>query len=725
VDRALRNHWRWLLVAFALAVLAARVAWIASHTATGWETIASDWREATVGQFAGHRLPVSQRDMAAQTEFWLAEIDRVLGREPHTPELLLGAVRMLGSFSCDYHLPPSAELLEVPDLDHYHGPNSRGWPDKREPDRRAKQLQLAAEATAEFPDFLSAWQTRAEKCSQRFGPAEEPRNATDWRKILQDCERHDPENSFYNFLIAYHLLSDAGNIAGSDEAATANGNPPTDAALIEHKQQEIELENAALEEVKNGLQLPKFEWPDARAAIKDFIEKTGLPLVERAHLISWSGPDNLLGGIPDQLVNVAARIESREPGTDTKDVRRMAIQICELNDRHPPRDPIDRLRETFFWADQWKKWAVYLSRDLDAPVPQEAIVARSKAIDLQTTANQFNRALMNWSSGRALPPFDNTWIGYIAWKAAALAMQCFLIALLAIAVWKALRLTASTDPRLETVRLGSLRHFVTWFVAIFASIIVLGLAPAEVISHSVQGWIAIFAFILAMLALPVLVAIPLRGQISMRTLLSLVVVYALIFTALFWWDAIAGDKPLHRFPPAVWVPARGASGISAEQLQSNVTQAVRGKPVYSFEWKDWAAVQWVLYHGAEWTISGALFGIAFWCWLRANCERKQAALAVDASQSKRANLLSGLFHVLARTALGAAVVALAIYLVLAPERIEHFEAIYRFESQQVQNPDAFWAGLQKKFDELMADEKAVAVIRQQAEREFDTPDDSQ
>ena len=75
----------------------------------------------------------------------------------------------------------------------------------------------------------------------------------------------------------------------------------------------------------------------------------------------------------------------------------------------------------------------------------------------------------------------------------------------------------------------------------------------------------------------------------------------------------------------------------------------------------------------------------------------------------------------ARSALGAAAVALAVYLALAPERIEHFEAIYRFESQQVQNANADWAGLQKHFDELMADEQGVAALRRQVEKEFNEP----
>ena len=482
--RVLRKHWRWFLIALVPAALAARVAWIASHTETGWETIAGDWREATIGQFVGHRLPVAQRDFPAQTEFWLAEIDRVLAREPHTPELLLGAARILGAYSGDYHLPLSADLVQVPDLDIYRGPGGRGSPDRRESERRAKQLQLAAQATTEFPGSFSAWQTRAEKCSQLFGPLEDPQNAAGWRNSVEECQKHDAENSIYRFLIANHLFSDANNIARGDEATTANGNPPTTAALDEHIRQEIELENAGVAEVKHGLELPKFEWPNASAATREFISKTSLPLVEKAHLVAWSDHDSFfLIGIADELVEVASRVESRTPGASTKELRQFAIDLCELNSRQPWSDSLFRIRGPSMGADQWKQWAVYLSRNLDAPVSKEAAEAREKAIDLQISARQWNRAIMNWSATHSLPRFTNTWIGYIAWKAAALAVQLILIVLIAVAVWGILRFTISSDPRTETARLGTLRHFAVWAVATVASFTVFGLAPAEIIGR--------------------------------------------------------------------------------------------------------------------------------------------------------------------------------------------------------------------------------------------------
>ena len=222
-----------------------------------------------------------------------------------------------------------------------------------------------------------------------------------------------------------------------------------------------------------------------------------------------------------------------------------------------------------------------------------------------------------------------------------------------------------------------------------------------------------------MIGLPVAVAIRLKGHISIWTLLAFTVGYTLLFFGLYLWDLRSIDRPLRQFPPVLCMPPRGVDHISAEGLKSisnsGPTPSSKSSPFL------WPALQWVLYDGAEWTIAVALVGIGFWWWVRANRERKRAALAYGASETKRASLLPGLFRSISQAALGAAAVALAVYLALAPERIEHFEAIYRFESQQVQNANADWAGLQKRFDELMADEQGVAALRRQVEKEFNEP----
>ena len=721
--RVLRYRWRCLLTALVLAGLAARVAWIASHTETGWQTIASDWHEATVGQFVGHRFPFAE---SAQAGFWLAEVDRILSQEQKTPDLMLGAVRMLGIYIGDFHMPLSADLADVPDLDVSDGRNYRAY-DIDDGQCRAKKFQLATDATAKFPASASAWQTLAEIATEYTVSAEGTPEALDWQKVLDGCRAHDPDNSLYDFLAAHRLLIEANQIAAADEQAGYQGNSPPADVLQNHRRAEIELENAAIQRIEHGLGMPKFEVACDKSSIYKLIDSTNLPRVEKAHIAAWSDAGHLHFSIVNivlALNEFIARMGSREPKTDTAPVRRLALKFCDLDAALPIADPIERWRYDSVRAEQWRQWANFLSSgDLNAPPVAEAAQAQKTAIDLEIRRRVWNSAVTTWSR-RPGPQFNNTWIGYIAWKAAAITVQLVLIAFIAVALWRIVRLAISKISEVGNVRLGLLRQFVAWILALVVSITIFALAPAEIISHAAQGWIGTLVFLLAIVGLPIAVAIHLKGRISIWTLLAFTIGYTLIFFQLYLWDTTDINRPLRQIPPAVWIPAHGADGMSFDDLLNSRLYRVNQQLLTPLPLR-WPALQWVLYHGAEWTIAGALVGIGIWWWIRANRERKRVAKSAGASQVKCASLLPGLSRSVARAALGAAAVALAVYLALAPERIEHFEAIYQFESQQVENANADWAGLQKRFDELMADKQSVAALRAQVEGEFNSPADPQ
>ena len=178
-------------------------------------------------------------------------------------------------------------------------------------------------------------------------------------------------------------------------------------------------------------------------------------------------------------------------------------------------------------------------------------------------------------------------------------MLLILIAGITYLVWCVLRVLGPKAPPVETVRLGLMRQLTAWTVAALATISLLGLAPAEIISHAVQSWIVLGLFLAVMIAIPVVTAIALGGQISLRTLLALVFVYAFVFGALFYWDAIDVDRPLRKFPPELWIPARGVPRASAAALQGMLSGNVRTYPPSPLRWP---ALQWVFYHGAEWTV---------------------------------------------------------------------------------------------------------------------------
>ena len=87
--------WGGLLVVF--LALAVRLAWVASRTETGWETITQQWRDATVGLVLGDHVPVGSLEPIDQAEFWLRETDRILAADPDNAELAMGAALVLDS----------------------------------------------------------------------------------------------------------------------------------------------------------------------------------------------------------------------------------------------------------------------------------------------------------------------------------------------------------------------------------------------------------------------------------------------------------------------------------------------------------------------------------------------------------------------------------------------------------------------------------------------------
>ena len=103
-----------------IVILAVRLAWIAWHTETGWETVADDCHAAAVGQFFGYRLPLPVRGLTEQSDYWVREINRVLAEQPHSPELLVGALLVVNSPCWNYGALGAPKYLGMPGADVSH-----------------------------------------------------------------------------------------------------------------------------------------------------------------------------------------------------------------------------------------------------------------------------------------------------------------------------------------------------------------------------------------------------------------------------------------------------------------------------------------------------------------------------------------------------------------------------------------------------------------------------
>ena len=90
-----RAHVLLFCVLAVLLVPAVRLAWVASHTETGWETIRLGWHAAALGLLGMQRVPVGNLEPTDQADFWLAETERILAADPENAEIAMGAAWVL------------------------------------------------------------------------------------------------------------------------------------------------------------------------------------------------------------------------------------------------------------------------------------------------------------------------------------------------------------------------------------------------------------------------------------------------------------------------------------------------------------------------------------------------------------------------------------------------------------------------------------------------------
>ena len=200
------------LVVVLILVLFTRLAYVASQADTGWETIAGQWRDATIGPFVGNYVPISLREPVDQATYWLRESERVQTGEPDNAELAMASALLLDSPSMAFEVhhmtaPKWATNvgLKIPELD-----NSAIKRALQEFNVQCRQkcLAEAARATELQPSEVRWWRLRAmtlfDDNSHTIGPIQP--HVTDWLRVLQQCQDHDPDNALYDYLIARYYF---------------------------------------------------------------------------------------------------------------------------------------------------------------------------------------------------------------------------------------------------------------------------------------------------------------------------------------------------------------------------------------------------------------------------------------------------------------------------------------------------------------------------------------
>jgi hypothetical protein len=684
-----RIGWRIGVTALVIVILAARLTWIAWHTETGWETIADDCHAAVIGQFFGYRLPLPVGGLSEQSDFWVREVNRVLAEEPHSPDLLVGALLVLNSPCWNYGALGAPKYFGMPgaDLSRVIQPGS-GEEMPNSPERRALQHKLIAELMTDFAQSPNVWRTLAML----------PGTVAERHKIVKECQSHDPDNALYDYLAA-ELDFPKNGISHLTEYARQKLSVEVLAELDAETEKSIQSTNAGLDDIGAALSKPTLEFPERRIPILTFLDQAHLPVGDRV----WIAANLTDNSRSTQLTQTWMRVSALALETRFEDHARVLPLIKPLALvvlGHGVEQTLPISDERAEWNIVWM-----LTTDIsillrgahgDASIQQQNAPVNPRVFE-QKYGGAFMTRQKQWAARNRHPSGANRWIDFAPREVIRLATILFLAAGVAYLVSRFVRRRLAGASDSSPVALGALPQVIAWSTALLVTGAIFGLSPGGVISQSVQSYFLSATFLALLTLLPLGVASWWGGRYSLRILMELVFVYAVIFAGFVYWNLTTGA--MKKFPPDIAVVPHGAGTFSADRIRQSLNLS-EGTIA-------WSAVQWVLYDGPIWTMALALLAIGWWTLDRAKRVWKESSENDSPAAVRRRWLAWVTSRCVAWAAAGAAVVALAVFLALEPERIAHNEAIYLSDYQRVHDPDAYWGGLkqaqQKLLEEMRAD----------------------
>lgn len=253
-------------------------------------------------------------------------------------------------------------------------------------------------------------------------------------------------------------------------------------------------------------------------------------------------------------------------------------------------------------------------------------------------------------------------------------------------------------------RPGLIGQALAFGVAATGTIVLLGLAPAEIVDRNVQAWsFTACVFLMPLALLSWIAAHWLRSgplRLSVPGVLAATLIFYLgigLVTLVLAFEFILEHLPLPLSVPArVWEGAAARIlGDVAKHNQSDVFLA---------------AVQWLLYHGPWITLAlwaGLLLGMH---WLKMYRGHRQTSPGLG-----RAKRLGAMVGALGRPALGLATIVLIAYLVVKPAVLHRVEDRFQHDIAMMRDLERSWAvQVEDAIRTLRADKQSMDRLREAA-----------
>jgi hypothetical protein len=672
-----------ILLALALLGAGMRAAIVTSRSEVGWESIRLQWSDALVGWLGWKHEPIDTQEPLDQATFWLAEVERIHEAEMETAELCMGSAWVLDSpgvrFMQNYFKQQDAASMLPPgfgvtlDQDAIQAAKS-----EFETKCRDRCLALAERATELNPTDVRWWRMRA--LLQQHPETHAPRH-DGWLTVLDECSRHDPDNALYDYMAALYFWNEGAEY----DWPIDDPNWPEDELRLIIK--DADLFQRGIDRFEQGQKKGYLAVGEAGLpAVAHVLDASRIPKIDQAEvgvnrslslrqsilfygIWRWQG---VRGDNAEQSADMTGKLKTQRQQLH---LFNQTVVPSETSAQHTLvtfdsiRDQtIDELTRTARGHPE-----LIPSHEFDAIIAKEREI-RVQARALKQVLTQQNEERTK-QRGRFVVPAMVVAVSLVS------AASLFLVAGASGIVVSLLR-----RRRAELQRLGWLRHLLAWMLGCGGTFVVLGMAPAEIISHDVQKWTIVGLVWCVMLAIAGLTVWQLWRFMKRRRfqfgLLSLfVVTFGVAVLSSLWPLMRAVLTQLNEHPPELWLHARGWKGIDGEALRVAAS-------IDKGTWF-WAVIQWFNHSGVYAGLWVSLVASAVWFALR--CARLSQHRFLDYWTRDVRARWGSLLACVRSSALIAGLSWLLLYLMVVPTVTQGLESEYQYKMAYCRNPVGFHA----------------------------------
>jgi len=711
-----------LIFVVAACVLLVRLVAVAFQAETGWETVADPLKQNVLEWTGQQGRPIYEQEPVEQARFWLSETERVVNRYPNSAAFHMGAAWLLDSPSVEFlisylreslfaDIVPIADI--VPRLDEnfilFNQLDEEGI-SKAKADFRAlctkRCLELAARATELDPEDKRWWRMRALLLfegdmlwsGQEFAPRSE-----DWLQVLDKCIAHDPENALYDYLAAKVLWDQSADFefpVDNDDLMILN--------VTDEKGFAAGGEHFQAGQGRKYLAIGEAGYP----AIAKFLSYTGASLDEQCSFAS-SRLVTMRHSLVFMSLNRWQSIRSdaaRREGNPERALQFLRKQLHLYEQSILPRETsaletLTTLRLLREAAYRTMQHVSHQNPDILAKETLRKLQEREK--ELRIESDTLTAALEKLENERTHKEEQLSLVS-ILFMASNKAMILLLVT--AAVLWLLARMLLPNSQKLAGP--GPVAQGISWLVGCGAAFVLFGMAPAEMISHSIQSSIATWSvrILVACVVMTIVWMAFLRfRKWQFKVRVSILIATAVVGTILLLNPLfVSALYSVLNSSKDVWMPAIDWYGVSADALLTST-------PIEKGTW-EWAVLQWFAYGGVVIGLFSSLLLLGVWTmWSTA----RQAGVNPIAYWSREFRTRwSSLFRVLAGVSIVAAFCAFLIYVAVAPQVVRAVEEDFQYKMQYCRNPQSHYEKIREAQAEVQASPERMKQIRVEVEKEM-------